>query len=43
MMSGHRGAFYVQDAHLIGMGKTLTQYIDWLRLSYPHREVHLDS
>jgi hypothetical protein len=42
-LSGHRGAFYVQDSHLAGMGMTLTQYIGWLRGSYPHREMPLDS
>jgi hypothetical protein len=43
MISGHRGAFYVQDTHLKGMGKTLPEYIKWLRTLYPHREVSLDS
>jgi hypothetical protein len=42
-LSGHRGAFYVYDSHLAGMGMTLTQYIDWLRGGYPHREMPLDS
>jgi hypothetical protein len=43
MLSGQRGAFYVQDSHLAGMGMTLTQYIAWLRTQYPHRETRHDS
>jgi len=42
-LSGHRGSFHVLDQHLVDTGMTLTQFINWLRERYPHREVDLDS
>lgn len=42
-LSGWRGAFYVEDKHLQQLGLSLGEYIIWLRMMRPHREVKLDS
>lgn len=36
-LSGHVGAFFVKDSQLHTMGKTIDEYIDWLRQAKPHR------